>query len=263
MILLFFGDVMGRIGRQGLAAVLPSLREEFAPDVIIANAENSAHGMGVTPDALAEMQEAGVMLFTSGNHVWKKKGRELLQDPARMLLRPQNFPAENPGSGKRILEVGTKRLLVLNYEGRVFMPDLVDDPFRALDHDLAQENIRNLDAIVVDFHAEATSEKVALGWYADGRVSAIIGTHTHVPTADATLLPKGTAYLTDVGMVGPVQSVIGMKTDIILNHFLRGQSDPFEVPESGEVVVNACLIETEGPTRAKSINLIQRKISIS
>ena len=263
MVILFFGDVIGRIGRHALAAVLPSLREEFAPDVIIANAENSAHGMGVTPEALSEMREAGVMVFTSGNHVWKKKGRELLQNPASMLLRPQNYPAPNPGNGKRIFEVGTKRLLVLNYEGRVFMPDLVDDPFRTLDTDLAQEDVRSLDAVFVDFHAEATSEKVAFGRYAEGRVSAFIGTHTHVPTADATVLPKGTAYLTDVGMVGPVDSVIGMQAEISLQHFLHGVSDPFAVPDTGEVVVNGCVIETTGPASAKKIIHIQKSISIT
>jgi 2',3'-cyclic-nucleotide 2'-phosphodiesterase len=222
--ILFVGDIFGRAGRQLVHHHVPALVKERGIDLSIANVENSAAGFGVTPQIADEMFEMGFDALTSGNHVWDKReiveyfqlGADSFKDNARRLLRPANYPEGTPGWG--LYEGKTRAgvpFAVMNLQGRVFMIQN-DDPFRVADHLLAGVKAK---VILVDMHAEATSEKVAMGWHLDGRVTAVLGTHTHIPTADERILPKGTAYQTDVGMTGPYDSVIGVEKELVLNRF--------------------------------------------
>src|SRR3989344_8051421 len=239
MKILFFGDIIGKVGRRAIKKALPTFKKTYQPDLIIANGENLAHGAGITRKILQEMREAGIDLFTSGNHVLSKpEAMELLSETDGVLIRPANYPVGFPGLGYKIVPVGTRQLLVINLLGRVFMDEKLDCPFKKFDEILAQVDQKNLDGVIVDFHAEATSEKVAFGWYADGRASAVLGTHTHIPTADATILPAGTAYVTDVGMNGPYLSVLGMKSEVSINRFLTGEHIPYEIAQTSEVWLN-------------------------
>jgi len=207
--ILFFGDIVGKIGRKAIKKVIGDYKKKYSPDFIIANAENLAHGTGATESTLNEMLEAGINFFTSGNHIWKKKEIISVFEEKRIpLIRPANYPEGAPGQGYQLVEVGTKKLLVVNLLGRVFMKEDMDCPFRKIDEILKKYSKENLSGIFVDFHAEVTSENVAFGFYVDGRVSAVVGTHTHIPTADNKILPQGTAYVTDVGMVGARDSVL-------------------------------------------------------
>ena len=207
---LFIGDVIGRPGRRALVKHLPVLKEKLSPDVIIVNAENAAGGIGITDKVSQELLNHADVL-TSGNHIWDKKEALPLLESEPRLLRPANYPPVNPGKGTFILDKGKHKVGILNLQGRVFM-EPIDCPFRVADREI--ESMRSTTPIIiVDFHAEATSEKQAMGWYLDGRVSAMIGTHTHVPTADEKILPRGTAYVTDVGMIGGYESVIGIKKE--------------------------------------------------
>lgn len=264
MNILFFGDIVGGIGREAVKAVLPKWREQFAPDVVIANVENLAHGKGVTRKTLDELRALDIDVFTSGNHVWEKKeGIDVLREKGSRLLRPANYPSSAPGAGSIVIEVGTKRCCVINLQGRVFMRENIDDPFRVADSILKFSLRSEFAAILVDFHAEATSEKVALGWYLDGRVSALLGTHTHVPTADSWILPNGTAYTSDVGMTGAKDGVIGFDKSIILERFLTSLPIPQDIPDHGVAVVNAVRIETEDRTGAATqIKLLQDEVTI-
>lgn len=264
LIVLAFGDVVGRIGRHALAATIKAYRDEFKPDLVIANAENLAHGIGVTRKTLDELTAAGVDCFTSGNHVWKKdEAIELLQDKSVPLLRPANYPPGAAGQGDRVFTIGARRVVVANLQGRVFMNDDVDDPFRAFDALWTKYQNESLAGFIVDFHAEATSEKVAFGWYADGRASAVLGTHTHVPTADARVLPGGTAYISDIGMTGPLNSVIGVDKDIIVRRFLTQLPVKHEIPESGPAIVNAVAVELDPATGlARSITLVPKTFPV-
>ena len=264
MKILFFGDIVGKIGRQAIKKVLPEMIKDYQPDLVIANVENLAHGTGVTKGTLAEMAEAGIDFFTSGNHIFKKpEADELLTAKDSVLLRPANYPPTVPGHGFKLVEVGSRSILVVNIIGRVFMKEDFDCPFRAIDEILAEVKRKNLAGIIVDFHAEATSEKVAFGWYVDGRVSAVLGTHTHVPTADAKILPQGTAYISDVGMVGAADSVIGDQKEPIIKSFLIQTSHPLEIPEEGEVEVDAVLLELD-PKSQKAVKLtrVDRKVEV-
>lgn len=254
MQIFFVGDIMGRPGREFLYARLRDLRADRNLDLVVANCENAASGFGVTPKLVEEILEAGVDVLTSGNHVWDRK--EIMDYFPRQprLLRPANYP-DSPGSG---LFVGQTRngvdYAVLNVQGRVFLP-AIDCPFKTADRELARVPPA-LKVIVVDIHGETTSEKMAMGWYLNGRVSAVIGTHTHVQTADERLLPGGTAYITDVGMTGPQDSIIGMERDAVLRRFLTGLPARFE-PASGDVRLMAVLIEVdEASGRALSIERI-------
>lgn len=248
---------MGKIGRRAVAQIVPSLKAEFEPDLILANAENAAHGIGFTSKILKELTDAGVQFFTSGNHVFAKPDAvPPLTDPTTIIIRPANYPAGMPGVGFRIFEVGSRSVMVVNLMGRVFMKEELDCPFKKLDEILAGVDVKQLAAVIVDFHAEATSEKVAFGWYADGRVSAVLGTHTHVPTADAKILPLGTAYVTDIGMVGAVDSVIGDAKAPIIDSFLNQTPFKLDIPEEGEVAVNAVLIDVD-PTTRKAIKMVR------
>ena len=251
MKILFIGDIVGSLGRRIVSDLLADIVQTRQIDLVIANGENAASGFGITPRLADELFEAGVEVLTGGNHIWDRK--EILDYiPLHpRLLRPANFPDINPGSG---LFVGTARngvpYAVLNLQGRVFMPSN-DCPFRAADREIARIPAE-VHVIVVDLHAETTSEKEAMGWYLDGRVSAVIGTHTHVATADEQILPGGTAFQTDVGMTGPHNGVIGMDKAAILRRFLDGRPARFEVA-TGDVQMNAILLdvdETTGQARA-------------
>src|SRR3989449_9708200 len=208
MKILFIGDTVGKAGRAIVRQYLQPLQEEYDIDVTILNCENAAAGFGITPNIADEFFDWGIDVLTSGNHIWDKKEIMPYLDKNRRLLRPANYPGDNPGTGVALLKTRSgEEAAVLNLQGRVFMPP-TDDPFRVADKELAK--LPNaIKVIFVDMHGEATSEKVAMGWYLDGRVSAVIGTHTHVPTADETILPKGTAFLTDVGMAGALPSFVG------------------------------------------------------
>ena len=265
MKILFFGDIVGKIGRGAIKKVLPQLKKELEPDLVMANVENLAHGKGVTKKTLREVKDAGIDIFTSGNHIWKQNEVfEIFQEKDCMLLRPANYPPNVPGKGYKIFEVGTRSILVVNLIGRVFFKDEFDCPFRKIDEILKEfEKKKNLSGIIVDFHAEATSEKVAFGWYVDGRVSVVLGTHTHIPTADGQILPQGTAYITDVGMVGAKESVIGVQKEIIIQNFLTQIGKSHEIPKQGICTVNAVLVEIDPETkRAIDIKRIDREVEI-
>lgn len=255
MKIVFFGDIVGRVGREGVKKVLPEVKRDWQPDIIIANAENLAHGTGITHKVIEEMRRAGVDLFTSGNHAWDKPlGEELLQDKNPIVLRPANYGARKSGVGHKVVNAGGKKLLVINLQGQVHMKDEVDNPFITLDTILADISPASVDAIMVDIHAEVTSEKTAMGWHADGRASFVVGTHTHVPTADARILPGGTAYLTDVGMSGARHSVIGVEKEPVLRRFLGQEGGRFEYAEEGVADVNAVLVEVGDDRRAIRID---------
>jgi 2',3'-cyclic-nucleotide 2'-phosphodiesterase len=244
--ILLIGDVVGRPGRELVRKGLRALIEVHGVDFVIANAENAAAGFGVTKDIGDALLEYGVDVMTSGNHIWDKKEVIDYIKAEPRLLRPANYPAGVPGRGSSVADTGDGRAVgVINVMGRVFMLP-IDDPFAVV--------LREIDAIrhrtrviIVDFHAEATSEKIAMGWHLDGRVTAIIGTHTHVQTADERILPKGTAYLTDVGMTGPHDSVIGMEVSPSLARFLNGMPTKFE-PATGNARLNGVIVEADDRT---------------
>ena len=268
MKLLIFGDVVAKIGRKTVANVLPAWRELHQPDLVLANVENLAHGIGATTKTLQDLLDAGVDFFTSGNHIWgKKEIITTLNDPHGKVIRPANYPEGTAGRGWQIIAAGNKTLLVINLLGKVFFKegDTLDNPFRKLDA-ILYELADKADAIIVDMHAEATSEKIAMGWYADGRVSAVYGTHTHVPTADAHILPEGTAYITDIGMTGLYRSSLGANIDFVIDKFLDQKSEHqmWDTPENGLAVVNAVLIDVDVKTkRAVAITRLFEKINLA
>ena len=237
MRVLFVGDVIGKPGRKALRSRLRALSLEAEFDLVIVNGENAAGGFGITRKVADELFSDGAGVITSGNHVWdKKEALELLEEDGR-ILRPANYPPGVPGAGSVVVNTRSgARVGVLNLAGRVFMPPL-DCPFRTADRELGSMR-EKADVVIVDLHAEATSEKVAMGWHLDGKVAAVLGTHTHVQTADERILPGGTAYITDVGMTGPIDSVIGVRTDQILDRFLLQMPNRYEVAP-GPVVFSA------------------------
>lgn len=261
MRILFIGDIFGRPGRTIVRERLPEMVKQHSVDLIIANGENAAAGFGITGALAEELFEMGIEVLTSGNHIWDK--REILEffesangnpySPARRLLRPANYPSTLPGWG--LFQGKTKANVpyaVMNLQGRVFMTSN-DDPFRVADELLKRVSEK---IILVDIHAEATSEKISMGWYLDGRVTAVLGTHTHIPTADEHVLPNGTAYQTDVGMTGPYDSVIGVKKELVINRFLTNMPARFEAA-SGDVRLCAVVIDCdESSGKARSIKRI-------
>lgn len=255
MNILFIGDIMGRPGRRAVAAELPRILREIPVDFVVANAENAASGKGATPEILQDLRKLGVQGFTMGNHTWKKKVLIPVMDQIPGLVRPANYPPGAPGKGSTVLTLPDGRKLgVLNLIGRVYM-EAFDCPFRKADEELARLR-EETPFILVDMHAEATSEKVAMGWHLDGRCTAVVGTHTHVQTADEWLLPKGTAFITDVGMCGPVNSVIGTDVQIIVGKFVNGMPREYEVAK-GPAQFCAVLIEADDASgKAKSIQRI-------
>jgi len=255
---LFIGDVVGRPGRTALRHLLPSLKDETDADLAIVNGENAAAGYGITEGTLAELLEAGADCVTTGNHVWAQKEAYKLADREPRLLRPANYPSGAPGRGAGIYEARNGvRVGVLNLLGRVFMAAL-DCPFRRGDEEL--EALRaECDVVIVDFHAEATSEKRAYGEYVDGRVAAVIGTHTHVQTADEQVLAGGTAFITDCGMTGPSDSIIGVDKKVIVQRFLTGLPAKFEVPKRADSVLDAVVVDCDEATgTARNITRICR-----
>ena len=255
MRILMIGDVIGQPGRRAVRQLVPQLREEFGIDLVIANGENTAGGFGITLDTAEELLQNGVDILTSGNHIWDQKEIIPHMGEGLPLIRPANYP-EAPGRGYLIQD----GVMVLNLMGRVFMPTL-DCPFRTANQVLDEAKAEGAPpVIIVDFHAEATSEKQGLGWYLDGRVSAVLGTHTHVGTVDARILPKGTAYLTDVGMTGPINSVIGSDTNAVLDRFLTGMPQRLPVA-GGPVMLNSVLMDIDPETgKALSIQRIDRMV---
>jgi metallophosphoesterase (TIGR00282 family) len=255
MRLLFVGDVVGKPGRQAVCHWLPTLRRRHEVDFAVVNIENAAGGFGFTPEIAREILDAGADCLTSGNHVWKKREAYGFIDSEPRMLRPANFPDGVPGRGYGIYSVNGAPIAVANLMGRVFMEPLLC-PFRMLDQ--IWERIRGeTNVLLVDFHAETTSEKLALGWYAAGRATAVIGTHTHVQTADERILPGGTAYLTDVGMTGPANGVLGVDADLVIEKFLTQMPVKFEVAR-GPVLLMAALVELdEHSGRAHRITRLQ------
>ena len=254
MLILAIGDVIGRPGRRAVQELLPDLRQQYGLDLVMANAENAAGGLGVTSATAGELLDAGVDVLTSGNHIWAQKEIIPYLDGEIPILRPLNYPPGLPGRGYMV----NNQTMVVNLIGRTFMNNF-DCPFRAMDKLLAEVKHRP-PVIVVDFHAEATSEKVALGRYLDGRVSAVLGTHTHVGTIDARLLPQGTAYVTDIGMTGPVDSVIGDDAEAVIHRFLTMVPHRLSVGK-GKTMFNAILVRVnEDSGRAISIDRIYQEV---
>jgi hypothetical protein len=252
MLVLVIGDIIGRPGRQAVHEFLSGLCQQYGLDMVIANVENAAGGFGLTSAIARELLDAGIDVLTSGNHIWAQKEIIPYLDGEMPILRPLNYPSGVPGRGYLI----TGQTMVVNLMGRTFMNDL-DCPFRAMDKLLAELEHKP-PVIIVDFHAEATSEKMALGYYLDGRVSAVLGTHTHVGTIDAQLLPQGTAYVTDIGMTGPMDSIIGDDSKAVIRRFLTGMPHQLSVGK-GKPILNAIMVEVAGDSgRAVNIERICR-----
>ncbi len=261
MKILFLGDVVGRSGRDAVYAWLPRARKEHAPDFVVVNGENAAHGFGITPAICEEFFRAGVDVITTGNHVWDQQEIIPLLSREKRVLRPHNYPEATPGTGMGVYtNARGQNLMVLHLQGQVFMHEQLPCPFACAESVLKSYTLSaNVNAILVDIHAEANSEKAALGHFLDGRVSAVIGTHTHVPTADARVLVKGTAYQTDAGMCGDYDSVIGMEKNIVIKRFLTKISKGNRMTAAtGPATVCGALIETDDKTGlARSIELIK------
>ncbi len=268
---LVFGDVVGKTGRRAVKKILPSLKKTYRPDLVIANVENLAHGSGVTPKTLAELEAAGVNIFTSGDHIFAKPDVEQIwQQTDSNLLRPANFGKHAPGSGEKLVNLATKPVLVVNLLGRVFIEDKFEDsdleltnPFEEIEKILKKySNIKDK-IVLIDFHTEATSEQVAMGYFLDGRVSAVWGTHTHIPTADAQILEHGTGFITDVGMTGARDTVLGVERSVIINRFLNETNDRFDWPELDVAIVNALYLEVDPKTNlTKKIKLIRKQVKL-
>ena len=259
MKILVVGDIVGRPGRVIAERLLVPMREELKLDCVIVNCENAAGGAGITPQTADELFRAGADVLTSGNHVWRKREAiDLLKRDPR-VIRPANYSDLAPGMGATVVEtLAGQKVGVLNVMGRVFM-EPIDCPFKAAEREVARLAL-NTPVIIVDMHAEATSEKVGMGWFLDGKVSCVFGTHTHIPTADARVLPQGTGFITDVGMTGPYDSVIGRRTDQILERFLTNVPSRAEVAE-GNVQLHALLADIDPRTgRAASVELLSRKL---
>jgi 2',3'-cyclic-nucleotide 2'-phosphodiesterase len=259
MKILFIGDIVGSPGRKIVHERLGDILLQRQIDLCIVNCENSASGFGVTPRIAEELFAAGADVLTSGNHIWKRK--EIIEYfPGQpRLLRPANFPSSSPGRGLYVGEKNGTAYAVLDLQGRTFMTP-IDDPFRAAERELLKIP-SGVKVIVVDIHAEATSEKVAMGWFLDGKVSAVLGTHTHVPTADFRVLPSGTAYITDVGMTGPHDSVIGMEKQGILEHFFDNTMPSRFAVAEGDIQMNSVLIDVDDSTgRARSIDRLNFRL---
>ncbi|MDD5711694.1 MAG: TIGR00282 family metallophosphoesterase [Smithellaceae bacterium] len=259
MKILFIGDIVGKPGRRAVRELLPTMVADNKIDLVIANCENAASGFGVTREIVEELFGYGIDVLTSGNHIWDK--REVLEfiEDYETLLRPANYPTGTPGWGSVIMPTSSGlHVGVVNLAGRVFMHSL-DCPFRCLDEEIQKISAKS-HIIVVDFHAEATSEKQALGWFADGRVSAVLGTHTHVQTADDHVMPGGTAYITDVGMTGPFDSVIGTKKEIVLNRFLYQMPNKFDVAK-GDIRLQGVIIDVdEEGGKARDIKRLDTRV---
>ncbi|HEY1238818.1 MAG TPA: TIGR00282 family metallophosphoesterase [Solirubrobacterales bacterium] len=258
MRLLFIGDVVGRPGREGLAAAMPELRAERMPDLVVVNGENSAGGVGITKDTAEEILGAGANVITLGNHTYRHREVYPYLDSEQRVLRPANFPASNPGRGHVIVEAAGMRVCVVNLSGEMHLR-VERNPFNAID-ELLDSIAGAADAIVVDFHAELTSEKVAMGWHLDGRVAAVLGTHTHVPTADARVLPGGTAHISDVGMTGSRAGVIGVRREQALEAFRTQMPVRFDTADE-DVWLMGVAVEIGDNGLARGIDQILMPVS--
>jgi len=261
MKILFIGDIVGSPGREAVKLLLPELKKEYRLDFVIANAENAAGGSGITPKVAEELFGLGVDVLTSGDHIWKKREVFEIIDKDSRILRPLNFPPGAPGAGFAVFKTTSgSKVGVINVQGRVFM-EALECPFRTSRQ--AQEVLsKETKIIIVDIHAEATSEKVALGWYLDGLVSSVLGTHTHIQTADERILASGCAYITDVGMTGPLDSVIGRRIEDVLERFITSIPTRFEVAKDNIQLQGVVLDVDENTGKATSIVRIQRKINV-
>ena len=256
MFVLVIGDVIGKPGRQAVRKLLPGLKQQYDLDLVIANAENAAGGLGLTAGTARELLDSGVDILTSGNHIWDQKEIIPYLDSDLPIIRPLNYPPGVPGRGCLMRD----HIAIVNLIGRTYIGSF-DCPFRAMDQLLSGFR-GNYSTIIVDFHAEATSEKVAMGWYLDGRVSAVVGTHTHVGTIDARIFPKGTAHITDIGMTGPMNSIIGDDVQTVLNRFLTAMPHRLAVG-SGRVLFNSVLINIDDKSgTALSIERIDREVEV-
>ena len=253
MRILFIGDIVGAQGRRMVLEHLPRLLDEYAIDFTIANGENCSGGFGLNQKNFRELVDCGIDAFTMGNHMWDNRDIYNFIDHEERLVRPANFPPSLPGRGWQQYQVAGQKLIVANVVGRVFMTAF-DCPFRTMDA-ILQENAAEDATIFVDIHAEATSEKMALGWYLDGRVAAVVGTHTHIQTNDARILPRGTGYLTDAGMTGPRDSILGVELEIIIGRFLTGVSPRFEVA-SGDLQFNGVIFDIGPDHKTQKMELL-------
>lgn len=260
MNLLFIGDISGRPGRRILQKELPLLKEEFGVDLVVANCENAAGGFGITEDIVQELLSFGIKVLTSGNHIWDKKETAEFIGRYRQLIRPANYPPGNPGNGWTIYDHPMAKVGVINLVGRTFMPPF-DCPFR-VGEELVEKIRKTTPIIIVDFHGEATSEKKALGWFLDGKVTAVIGTHTHVQTADEQLLNYGTAYITDAGMTGAKDSVLGIRPELIIDRFLTGMPGRFEVAKGLAQLCGVVISIDENSGKALKITRVQRSETV-
>ncbi|HEX3099877.1 MAG TPA: TIGR00282 family metallophosphoesterase [Patescibacteria group bacterium] len=263
--ILLIGDIMGRPGRHALAQVLPMWKADYSPDVVIGNVENLAHGKGITLNTMEEMEALGFDAYTSGNHVFKTGSHSTdCFNKYDKITRPNNYVGDLPGSGYYRFAKNGQQYLIMNLSGQVFMekqtPYEISNPFFAF-NELYEQQAQKDDIIIVDLHAEATSEKNAFGWHVDGRATIMYGTHTHIPTGDTKILPKGTAFQTDLGMTGAKDSVIGVIPENSLNMFLEKGKMKMELPESGPVVVNALLVDTNG-NKVIKIERLQKEVHV-
>ena len=256
MRVLFIGDIVGGPGRRGLAKLMPALRGEFEPDLVIANGENAAGGVGITERTADEIFATGVDLITTGNHVYRHRDAYEFIDRCERLVRPANYPKGNPGRGAAIVEAAGAKVGVLNLSGELQLT-VARSPFPAAEAELAELKRRGAELVLVDFHAEVTSEKVAMGWHLDGRVAAVVGTHTHVPTADARVLPGGTAFVSDVGMTGARDSILGVEVEDALGRFVTQMPARFRSAEE-DVWVNAVVVDVGEDGRATAIEQVLR-----
>lgn len=261
MKVLLLGDVVGRPGRRLVREIVPGLRRELGLDFVVANGENAAGGVGITPRTFEDLVESGVDVVTTGNHVYRHRSvLPLLGSAEDRILRPANHSPAAPGRGFTVRpDAAGRRVAVVNLQGRVFMNPPAEDPFAAAD-EILRRLAGEAEAVLVDFHAEATSEKQAIGWYLDGRVAAVAGTHTHVPTADARVLPGGTAYVTDVGMTGPHDSCLGVRKEIILEKFRTGLPVRFEVASENLLLQGLFVTVDEGRGLATSAGRLERTL---
>ena len=259
MNIMMIGDICGRPGRQTAAHFIPILKQEYSLDLIIANGENSAGGVGITAKVLDELLAMGIDIITTGNHVWDKKEIFSFIDSGKPLIRPANYPPNTPGKGYYMVKIQNRNVGIINLAGRTFMPP-IDCPFRRI-NEILSELQELCEIIIIDFHAEATSEKSALGWYLDGKVSCVAGTHTHIQTADERILPQGTAYISDLGMVGPWNSILGVDKEPIITKFLTGLPVKFSVAADDDTIFCGIIIQIDDhSSKANKIIRIQKHL---
>jgi len=255
MKILFIGDVVGSPGREAVKEYLPKLKEKYRPGLTIINGENAAHGKGITEKIYKQFLEWGAQVITMGNHTWDKKEIFEFIDDAKYMIRPANFPENNPGKGLFFTNINGVEVAIINLQGTTFLP-AIDNPFYKADQ-LIDEAKKRTNIIFIDFHGEATSEKQALGWYVDGRVSAVVGTHTHTQTADERILPGGTAYITDVGMTGPYDGILGVDREAVIKRFLTSLPVRFEITKQGRTQLNGFVVTIDEKTgKTKNVERI-------